>query len=105
MNLWLLILASGAVVFLSRASFIVFSDPARFPAGFRRALAFVPPAVLAAIVVPGLAMPGGTLEWGFDNPRLYAGLVAALAAWRWRTPLSAIAVGMVALWALQALGR
>lgn len=103
MNTWLLILASGAVVFLARASFIVFSDPARFPPGLRRALAFVPPAVLAAIVMPGLAMPTGTLQWGFDNPRLYAGLLAALAAWRWRTPLSSIAVGMGALWALQAL--
>jgi branched-subunit amino acid transport protein len=104
-NIWLLILASGAVVFFSRASFIVFSDPSRFPAAFRQALAFVPPAVLAAIVLPGLAMPNGALEWGLDNPRLYAGLLAALAAWRWRTPLSSIAVGMLALWALQALGR
>lgn len=105
MSIWLLILASGAAVFFSRASFIVFSDPARFPPGFRRALAFVPPAVLAAIVIPGLAMPDGTLELGFDNLRLYAGLLAALAAWVWRTPLSSIAVGMVALWTLQALIR
>jgi branched-subunit amino acid transport protein len=104
-SIWLLILASGAVVFLSRASFIVFSDPARFPPGFRRALAFVPPAVLAAIVLPGLAMPEGVLALGPDNPRLYAGLLAAFAAWLWRTPLSSIAVGMGALWALQALGR
>jgi branched-subunit amino acid transport protein len=105
MSIWLLILASGAVVFLARASFIVFTDPARFPPGFRRALAFVPPAVLAAIVLPGLAMPNGALALGLDNPRLYAGLLAMLAAWRWRTPISSIAVGMGALWALQALGR
>jgi branched-subunit amino acid transport protein len=101
MSIWLLIAAAGGVVFLSRASFIVFSDPARFPPAFRRALAFVPPAVLAAIVVPGLAMPNGVLQWGLDNPRLYAGLLAAAAAWFWRTPLSSIAVGMSALWALQ----
>jgi branched-subunit amino acid transport protein len=105
MSTWILILAAGAVVFLSRASFIVFSDPARFPPGFRRALAFVPPAVLAAIVIPGLAMPDGALALGPDNLRLYAGALAALAAWRWRTPLASIAVGMAALWALQALVR
>jgi branched-subunit amino acid transport protein len=50
-------------------------------------------------------MPDGTLALGLENPRLYAGLLAALAAWRWRTPLSSIAVGMGVLWALQALGR
>ena len=44
MSTWLAIIGVGAVTFLMRASFIVFADPQRFPAHFRRALGFVPPA-------------------------------------------------------------
>lgn len=103
MSDWVVIVGAGAVTFLTRASFIVFADPHRFPHAFRVALAFVPAAVLAAIVVPGLAMPHGTLELGPANPRLLAGLVAIAVAARYKGTLAAIAAGMATLWAFQAL--
>ncbi|HET7731912.1 MAG TPA: AzlD domain-containing protein [Usitatibacter sp.] len=101
MSTWLAILAVGAVTFLLRASFILFADPHRFPHGFRQALAFVPPAVLAAIVVPGLFMPAGSLDFGAGNPRWIAGMLAILVALRTRSVLGAIVSGMGALWLLQ----
>ena len=103
MTTWLLIVGVGLVTFLARASFIVFADPHRFPHAFRVALAFVPAAVLAAIVVPGLAMPAGVLDLTPANPRLLAGMLAMVVAMRVRNPLAIIATGMLALWALQAL--
>jgi branched-subunit amino acid transport protein len=103
MTTWLLILGVGLVTFLTRASFIVFADPHKFPHAFRVALAFVPAAVLAAIVVPGLAMPAGVLDLSLANPRFLAGCLAMAVATRMRNPLAIIATGMVALWALQAL--
>ena len=103
MTTWLLIVGVGLVTFLARASFIVFADPHKFPHAFRVALAFVPAAVLAAIVVPGLAMPGGVLDLTLANPRLLAGILAMAVATRMRNPLAIIATGMLALWALQAL--
>ena len=105
MSAWLVILGVGLVTFLTRASFIVFADPHRFPRGFRLALAFVPPAVLAAIVVPGLLMPEGRLDLTLANPRWIAGLAAIAIAARTRNALATIAGGMAALWLLQwALG-
>ena len=101
MSTWLAILAVGAVTFLLRASFIVFADPHRFPHFFRQALTFVPPAVLAAIVAPGLLVHQGALDLSLDNPRWMAGLVAILVATRARSVLPAIASGMAALWLLQ----
>ena len=101
MNTWLVIAGVAATTFLLRASFIVFADPQRFPAAFRRSLAFVPPAVLAAIVVPGLLMPHGFLDLSLANPRWIAGLAAVAVAARMRHPLATIAVGMPALWLLQ----
>jgi len=102
-NEWLVIVGAGVVTFLTRASFIVFADPHKFPHAFRVALAFVPAAVLAAIVVPGLVMPNGTLEFTPANPRLVAGLAAVAVAVKVRNPLVSIVAGMVALWGLQAL--
>lgn len=98
-----MIVGAGVVTFLTRASFIVFADPHKFPHGFRVALAFVPAAVLAAIVVPGLAMPHGSLDLSLANPRLLAGTVAMAVAARVKNPLASIVAGMVALWGLQSL--
>ena len=103
MSEWLVILGAGVVTFLTRASFIVFADPQKFPHAFRVALAFVPAAVLAAIVVPGLAMPHEALDLSLANPRLLAGAVAIAVASRVKNPLASIVAGMVALWGLQSL--
>ncbi|MBK7658911.1 MAG: AzlD domain-containing protein [Betaproteobacteria bacterium] len=102
---WLVIVGSGVVTFLTRASFILFADPHKFPHGFRVALAFVPPAVLAAIVIPGLVSPAGGIDFSLANPRWIAGLVAIGVAMRVRNALASILAGMAALWILQALAR
>jgi branched-subunit amino acid transport protein len=104
MSEWVVIVGAGAVTFLARASFIVFADPHKFPHAFRVALAFVPASVLAAIVVPGLVMPQGAIDLTAANPRLIAGLVALAVAAKVRNPLPPLVAGMIALWALQALG-
>jgi len=98
---WLAIAGVAASTFLLRASFIVFADPHRFPRRFRQALNFVPPAVLAAIVVPGLLLHGGALDLSLGNPRWIAGVLAILIGARTRNAMAAIATGMVALWLLQ----
>ena len=101
MSTWVAILGVAAVTFLLRASFIVFADPHRFPHRFRQALTFVPPAVLAAIVAPGLLMPAGVFDATLSNPRWIAGLVAIAVAARVRHPLAPIAAGLPLLWLLQ----
>jgi branched-subunit amino acid transport protein len=101
MSTWLAIVLVGVTTFLMRASFIVFADPQRFPHLFRQALAFVPPAVLAAIVAPGLLMREGEIDVSFDNLRWVAGLVAIAVAARTRSTLATVAAGMAALWLLQ----
>jgi branched chain amino acid efflux pump len=100
-NTWLIIAGVSLVTFLLRASFIVFANPQRFPHAFRQALTFVPPAVLAAIVAPGLLMPNGVFDPTFANPRWIAGLLALAVAVRTRHQLAAVAIGMPALWLLQ----
>src|SRR5262249_4339936 len=83
-----------------------------------RALRYVPPAVLTAIIIPVMlfsttsstgyknlylipAMLFPSLSWvNFDykNSYLVAGIIAALVSWRSRNLLLTIVLGMLALW-------
>ena len=101
MSVWLAILGVSLSTFLLRASFILFADPHRFPHRFRQALTFVPPAVLAAIVVPGLLFHEGAIDLTLANPRWIAGAIAILVGAWVRNAMAAIGSGMVALWLLQ----
>ena len=94
---------AGLLTYLTRLSFIALLGRFELPPLAARALRFVPPAVLSAIIFPELVLRGGELQLGWRNARLLAGLAAALVAWKSRNVFLTIAVGMAALWGLQAL--
>lgn len=100
-----LIVGMGIVTYAIRLSLILLLGRLAVPPLVRRALRFVPPAVLSALIFPELLLPGGTPMFSFENPRLLAGVLAGVVAWKSKNVLLAIAVGMVALWMLQALLR
>lgn len=101
--IWLVILITGLVTYAFRLSFIVALERMQMPALLQRALGYVPAAVLSAIVVPELVLHGDNLDPSPTNPRLVAGIVAALVAWRTRNVLLTIVVGMVVLLLMQML--
>ncbi|GAB4547290.1 MAG: hypothetical protein Fur002_23120 [Anaerolineales bacterium] len=103
MNVWLVMLAGGALTFGMRFSFIYLFGKFQIPETLRRALHYVPPAVLSAIIFPELLMRSGQLDFSFHNTRLLAGLVAALVAWFSKNTLLTILAGMLALLLLHAL--
>ena len=103
--LGVLIVGMGVVTYAIRVSLILLLGRLNVPPLVQRALRFVPPAVLSALIVPELLMPGGTVMFSLGNPRLLAGVLAGAVAWKSKNILLAIAVGMVALWTLQALLR
>ncbi|GAB4493062.1 MAG: hypothetical protein Fur0016_20990 [Anaerolineales bacterium] len=105
LSLWLLFLAIGLGTFSLRFSFIYFFGKISMPAWLQRALQYVPPAVLAALVFPALTHPAGTLDLSLNNLRLLAGLGAAIVAWKTRNVLWTLATGMTLLWILQSLGQ
>ena len=100
-SVWFLFIILAMGTFALRFSFIYLFGKVEMPAWLRRALRFVPPAVLAALVFPALTYPNGALDLSLDNIRLLAGLGGALIAWKTRNVLWTIAVGMVLFWALQ----
>jgi branched-subunit amino acid transport protein len=101
---WLPVLAvAGLVTFATRLSFIALLGRVETPPVVSRALRYVAPAVLSAIVFQELLVREGSVHLAWGNERLLAGLVAAGVAWRTRNVLLTIAVGMCALWGLQAI--
>ena len=92
-RIWVAIILSGIGTYLMRASFLVFAHRlADVPPSVQRLLRQIPPAALAAIVVPALLRPQGFFDvW---QPRLLAGAVAALVAWKTRNIALTLVVGI-----------
>ncbi len=101
MKIWLIMILGGLITFGSRFSFIYLFGRFEIPGTIRRALRFVPPAVLTAIILPELLIRAGEMELSFSNERLLAGLAAGLVAWRTKNVLLTILAGMTVLLLLQ----
>jgi len=100
---WLPWLALGGLLtFLTRLSFIALLGRFETPPRLARALRFVPPAILSAVIVPEVVLRDGALALSPGNPRLVAGLAAVAVAALTRNVLATIAAGMAVLWAMQA---
>jgi len=104
MSLWLIIFGMMAVTYSVRLSVIALLGDTTLPDVVNRALRFVPPVALSAIIFPELLLPNDSFDLSAGNERLLAGIIAALVAWYSRNTLLSIAVGMVLLWLLQAAG-
>ena len=97
MSIWITMFIAGALTYGIRLSFILFSGEREFSPSLRRALRFVAPAVLIAILFPELFLNGGAFDVSLGNARLIAGLLAALVARLTRSAALTIVLGMAAL--------
>ena len=97
MNLWLVIAGMAVATFGQRASFLLLPAHIQLPALLRRALRYVPAAVLTAIWAPELLLQKGVLALAPGNERLLAGAVAIAVAWRFRATFVTIVAGLMAL--------
>ena len=88
LTLWLLLLAMALVTFTLRASFLLLPPGVEIPPFVKRALRYVPAAVLTAIWAPEVLV---------KSEQLPAGLVAIAVAWRWRVTFATIVAGLAAL--------
>lgn len=102
MREFLVLVAIGAGTYALRAAFLVSgrTDP---PPSIARLLPFVGPAVLAALTVPALAAPSGTISLTETLPTLVAAVVTWIL-WRRRGSLPlALFGGLLTGWAIAAV--
>jgi branched-subunit amino acid transport protein len=100
---WSMIAGIGVATFLIRFAPIALLARLELPAWLTRALRYVPPAVMAAIIAPPLFFADGAPTIDPNLPRIIAATLAAVVAWRTRSTLWTIVLGMLALWGLQTL--
>ena len=103
MTVWLIMIALALGTFLIRISFIVLLSNRDVHPLIVRALRFVPASVLSALVIPQFITHNNSLSLSLGNPRLIAGIIATVIAWRTKNVLLTILGGMVVLWVLQLL--
>ena len=103
MDLWLIIIAIGALTYATRLSFILVLGQMDVPLLVRRAMRLVPPAVLSALIFPDLLAHTGRVDISVGNARLIAGLIAILVAWRTKNVFWTVGIGMGVLLGLQTL--
>lgn len=101
MNVWLVLLLGGLLTFGMRYSFIYLLGKYDPPEMFRRALRYVPPAILSAIIVPELFFRAGQIYVSPMNFRLLAGISAIVVAFKTRNTLLTILCGMAVLLILE----
>jgi len=98
-RVWVAIVAIGIATYGFRLSFIhLFGRIDEVPESVKRPLRYVPPAVLAALVLPDLVTIGPSVGETLADERLIAGAVAGAVAWRTENVFATITVGMVVLW-------
>jgi branched-subunit amino acid transport protein len=91
----------GLLTFVTRLSFIALLDRIKLPLTFQRALRFVPIAALCAIIAPELGYYRDALALSPTNPRLLAGIVATVVAYRTKNVIWTILAGMLVFWLLR----
>ncbi len=104
MSVWLTIIVAGIATYLTRASFLLLGDRVTLPATVQRALRYVAPAAFAGIAIPaalGSDGIGGSIP---PDARILAVALGILVAWRTKSVVACMAVGMVTLWFLQSVG-
>ena len=95
MNEWYLIAGMALVTFLIRYIMHPVAGRMVFPRLLERMLAYVPPAVLTAIILPAVIFPDGTgAQVSLENPYLVGSVAAAVTGWVTKNLLLTILFGM-----------
>ena len=90
-----LIILMMAVTFGVRYPVLALVGRYDLPASIKRALRFVPVAVLSALSAPMVLIQNSAWHLSFTNAQLIASIVAILIAWKTRHLLLTIVVGMI----------
>ena len=93
-DIWLTIVLLTVATILTRSSFFFLGHAVKLPEKVQHALRYAPAAALAAIVIPDLVLAGGAMHLTWMNPKLVAGLGAALFFVMTRHLLATIIAGM-----------
>lgn len=95
----LLVLGMALVTYGLRVAFFLPGVGERFPPTLRQAAAYVPVAVLTAIIVPEIFISNHEFRW--LSPQLAGAITTGIIVWRSKKLMLGIAVGMAVYYAFR----
>lgn len=99
MMMWFVVVTAGVATFAMRFVFVGLFGKFEVPRWLERPLAYIAPAVLAAITVPAILAPDTNLD--IVSPLIPAAVLGGIAAWKTKSIGAAIVVGLGTLWFLR----
>jgi branched-subunit amino acid transport protein len=100
-DLWVTLGIIGLLTLATRLSFILLLEKWKPPTIFKNGLRFVPLAVLPALIFPEIFLKNNAVVIPPDFPRLVAAVAAGLVAWRTKSTLLTIGIGMLVFYLLR----
>jgi branched-subunit amino acid transport protein len=98
----ILITGMALVTFAVRYSMFAIAGRFEFPAWLIKALQYVPPTVLTAIIVPAVLMPtGDRVDFSYTNSYMVGAVAALGIGWFSKNLLLTILLGMLVFWGWQ----
>ncbi len=101
--LWV-ILGMAAVTYATRAGLLLAGGRIRLPPRLLQAMRYLPVALLSAIIVPAMLVHDGALALSWRNDYVWAGLLCFVVAWRTKSTLWTVIVGLVFVFAWRTFG-
>ncbi len=92
-----IILGMAAVTYLTRGPVLAVAGRLRMPPFVQACLEVAPVAAMATLAVSFVVYPGGEFAGVTSNPAVYAGIVSAIVAYRWRSIALTAVIGVGAL--------
>ena len=103
LEFWIVILTLALGTFLLRSVPLWLHGRVPTPTWLQRLLRYVPAAALTALVVPGSLYLKTNGNYDFAPARILAAGIALLVAWKTRSTVATLAIGMASLWLTQAV--
>ena len=98
MSNFVLIIYCGLITFLTRFSMIALLKKEMFNNRVRDVLSYVPSAIFPAIIFPAIFLDnGGNLQL-FDNPKIFAALIAMIIGVISKNIIATIFSGLLSYW-------
>lgn len=99
-----LLLGMLVVTFFTRFAMIALLGKVDIPPWAQRAFRLVLPAVMMAIVLPQVLVRNGAITVDPLNPRLWGTVVAGVIAWKTKSLVLTLLLGMITVWAFALAG-
>ncbi|SFH14631.1 Branched-chain amino acid transport protein [Desulfotomaculum arcticum] len=97
----LIIVGMATATFFTRFACLALFSRSGVPGWLEKWLKHVPAAILTALIAPALLLPQGSLDISTDNHYLLAGCVAAVTAYKSRSVIATITLGLAVMFALR----